>query len=162
MRAAWPAGRGQAAQLTALPARFAQQLAGLEQLCRLDARFQPFRQTLFGQASLGYVREQQVRGGGCRALGAAPADELRSCRVKEASSWRRRLAAFASRKTSSLALAATAGSRGEAEERDAWALGWKAGGEPQASIAHAQLVRLVLYSPPAPPVLPCLPRRPPK
>ena len=34
--------------------------AGFEQLCRLDARFQPFGQTLFSQASLGYVREQQT------------------------------------------------------------------------------------------------------
>lgn len=34
--------------------------AGFEQLCRLDVRFQPFGATLFGQASLGYVREQQT------------------------------------------------------------------------------------------------------
>lgn len=35
-------------------------LAGFEQLCRLDARFQPFASTLFSQANLGYVREQQT------------------------------------------------------------------------------------------------------
>ncbi len=35
-------------------------LAGFEQLCRLDARFQPFAQTLFGQANLAYLREQQT------------------------------------------------------------------------------------------------------
>ncbi len=33
--------------------------AGYDQLCRLDARFEPFRSTLFSRAGLSVVREQQ-------------------------------------------------------------------------------------------------------
>ncbi|GAB4814939.1 hypothetical protein N2152v2_001985 [Parachlorella kessleri] len=43
-----------------IDAIYAVGLQGFEQLCRLDARFQPFGRTLFSQASLGYMREQQT------------------------------------------------------------------------------------------------------
>lgn len=40
-------------------ARPAPRTAGFEQLCRLDARFEPFGRTLFAQSSLGLERDQQ-------------------------------------------------------------------------------------------------------